>query len=121
MEKKNQSKYYRALVVTLIIVLRNIYQIFCPITLSKHMLTTSQYIAYQYNSVINTLMTLLRRVFYTTCIQDVNTVEDTMNLQLACFIKQGCKMFSVKKNLCIQGNIYQGKREITKFCNKLSM
>ena len=68
MEKKNQSKYYRALVVTLIIVLRNIYQIFCPITLSKHMLTTSQYIAYQYNSVINTLMTLLRRVFYTTCI-----------------------------------------------------
>ena len=45
---------------------RNIYQTFRPITLLKHMLITSQYVAQNYcliNSVINTLATLLRSVF----------------------------------------------------------
>ena len=31
-------------------------------------------------------------------------------------------VFFVKRNLCIQGNIYESKKkEIIKFCNKLSM
>ena len=41
MERKNQKKCYRARAVTLIIVFKNIYQIFCPITLLKHMLITN--------------------------------------------------------------------------------
>ena len=44
MERKNQNKCYRARAVTLIIVFKNIYQIFCPITLLKHMLITNQYV-----------------------------------------------------------------------------
>ena len=44
MERKNQNKCYRARAVTLIIVLTNIYQIFRPITLLKHMLTTNLYV-----------------------------------------------------------------------------
>ena len=66
MKRKNQNKCYRARVVTLIIVFKNIYQIFRPITLLKHMLITNQYVATNYyliNSVINTLTTLLRRIF----------------------------------------------------------
>ena len=43
-KKKNQNKCYRARAVTLIIVFKNIYQIFRPITLLKHMLITSQYV-----------------------------------------------------------------------------
>ena len=45
MKRKNQNKRYCARVVTLIIVLMNIYQIFRPITLLKHMLITNQYVA----------------------------------------------------------------------------
>ena len=44
MKRKNQNKCYRARAVTLIIVFRNIYQTFRPITLLKHMLKTSQYV-----------------------------------------------------------------------------
>ena len=44
MKRKNQNKYYRARAVTLIIVFQNIYQIFPPITLLKHMLITNQYV-----------------------------------------------------------------------------
>ena len=44
MKRKNQNKYYRACAVTLIIVFKNIYQIFRPITLLKHMLITSEYV-----------------------------------------------------------------------------
>ena len=44
-KRKNQNKCYHARVATLIIVLRNIYQIFRPITLLKHVLITNQYVA----------------------------------------------------------------------------
>ena len=45
MKRKNQNKCYRVHVVTLIIVLRNIYQIFRPITHLKNLLITNQYVA----------------------------------------------------------------------------
>ena len=44
MKRKNQSKCYRARAVTLIIVFKNIYQIFRPITLLKHMFIPNQYV-----------------------------------------------------------------------------
>ena len=44
MKRKNQNKCYHARAVTLIIVFRNIYQIFCPITHLKQMLITNQYV-----------------------------------------------------------------------------
>ena len=44
MKRKNQNKCYRARAVTLIIVFKNIYQMFRPITLLKHMLITNQYV-----------------------------------------------------------------------------
>ena len=44
MKRKDQNKCYHARAVTLIIVLKNIYQIFHPITLLKHMLITNQYV-----------------------------------------------------------------------------
>ena len=62
MKRKNQKKCYRARAVILIIVFKNIYQIFRPITLLRHMLITSQY-AQQMYCLINTLTTLLRRTF----------------------------------------------------------
>ena len=40
----NQNKYYRTRAVTLIIVFKNIYQIFRPTTLLKHILITNQYV-----------------------------------------------------------------------------
>ena len=43
-KKKNQNKCYRARAVTLITVIKNIYQIFRPITLVKHMLITNQHV-----------------------------------------------------------------------------
>ena len=43
MKRKVQNKCYRARAVTLIIVFKNIYQVFRPITLLKHMLLTNQY------------------------------------------------------------------------------
>ena len=66
MAKKNQNKCYCAHVVTLVIVFRNIYQIFCPITLLEHMLMTNKYVAYNYgliNGVINTSAKLLWNIF----------------------------------------------------------
>ena len=65
MKIKNQNKCYYARVVTLIIALTNIYQIFCPITLPKHML-----IANIYNTPSGD--------FYATRIQSINTLEHTM-------------------------------------------
>ena len=44
MKRKNESKCYHACAVTLIIVFKNMYQIFRPITLLKHMLITNQYV-----------------------------------------------------------------------------
>ena len=44
MKRKNQNKCYRTRAVTLIIVFKNIYQIFRPITLLKQMLITNQYV-----------------------------------------------------------------------------
>ena len=44
MKRKNQNKCYRARAVTLIIVFKNIYQIFRLITLLKQMLITNQYL-----------------------------------------------------------------------------
>ena len=44
MKRKSQTKCYRARGVTLITVFKNIYQIFHPITLLKHMLITNQYV-----------------------------------------------------------------------------
>ena len=44
MKRKNQNKCYRVCAVTLIIVFKNIYQIFRPITLLKHVLITNQYV-----------------------------------------------------------------------------
>ena len=61
MKRKNQNKCYRTRVVTLIIVFRNIYQIFRSITL-KYMLITNYCLT---NSVINILATL-RRTFVAT-------------------------------------------------------
>ena len=57
--------------------------------------------------------------FYTMCIQGMNTLEDTM--WPVTLLNEGEKCFFVKRNLCIQGNIYESKKEIIKFCNKLSM
>ena len=45
MRGKNGNKYHHARSATSIIVLRNIYQIFRPITLLKHMLIINQYVA----------------------------------------------------------------------------
>ena len=42
MKRKSQNKCYHTRAVTLIIVFKNIYQIFCPVTLLKHMLITNQ-------------------------------------------------------------------------------
>ena len=44
MKRKNQNKCYRTRTVNLIIVFKNIYQIFRSITLLKHMLITNQYV-----------------------------------------------------------------------------
>ena len=44
MKRKNQNKCYRARAVKLMIVFKNIYQIFCPVTLLKYMLIISQYV-----------------------------------------------------------------------------
>ena len=44
MKRKNQNKCYRARAVTLMIVFKNIYQIFPPITLVKCMFITNQYV-----------------------------------------------------------------------------
>ena len=63
MKRKNQNKCYRVCAVTLIIVFKNIYQIFRPITLLKHVnnqpIRATNYCLI--NSVINALTTLLRR------------------------------------------------------------
>ena len=48
MKRKTKNKCYCTRVVTLIIVFKNIYQIFRPITLLKHMLITNQYVATNY-------------------------------------------------------------------------
>ena len=63
MKRKNQNKCYRARAVILIIVFKNIYQLFRPITLLKHMLITNQCATNYYliNSLINALTTLLQR------------------------------------------------------------
>ena len=66
MKRKYQNKSYSARVVTLIIMFQNIYQIFRPIILLKHMLITNQYVAKNYcliNSVIKTLTAVLWRIF----------------------------------------------------------
>ena len=55
--------------------------------------------------------------FHTARIQDINTLQDTMRR----IIKRERKLFSVKMNLFIQGNMRVKKKEITKLCNKLSM
>ena len=55
MKRKSQNKSCRARVVTLVIVFRNIYQMFSPITLLKDMSITNEYVASNYcliNSVI---------------------------------------------------------------------
>ena len=44
MKRKNQNNCYRARAITLIIVFKNIDQIFRPITLLKHILITNQYV-----------------------------------------------------------------------------
>ena len=65
MKRKNQNKCYRARAVTLIIVFKNIYQIFPPITLLKHV-SNQSVCATNYcliNTVINTLTTFLQRTF----------------------------------------------------------
>ena len=62
--QKKKSK--QMLLRTLVIVFRNIYQIFRPITLLEHMLMTNKYVAYNYsliNGVINTSATLLWNIF----------------------------------------------------------
>ena len=66
MKRKYQNKSYSARVVTLIIMFQNIYQIFRPIIVLKHMLITNQYVAKNYcliNSVIKTLTAVLWRIF----------------------------------------------------------
>ena len=102
MKRKNQNKCYRAHVVTLVIVFKNIYQIFRPVTLPKHMLITNQYFTTNYyliNSVINTFTTLLRRIFNTTRIQGLKTLIQCEDLQFSFFIKLRKKMFPVTRNL----------------------
>ena len=64
MKRKSQNKCYRARVVTLIIMFKNIYQIFCPVTLLKHMLITNQYVATTYCLINSVMTTLLRRILY---------------------------------------------------------
>ena len=113
MKRKNQNKNYCARDVTLIIVLNNIYQIFHPITLLKHMLITNQYLATNYcliNSVINTLTTFPRRI-YTTPIQGLKTLEDNAKTcSFPALLNEGEKCF-LSKGTCVRV-----KKEI-KFCN----
>ena len=132
MKRKNQKKYHCTRVVTLIIVFRNIYQIFRPITLFKHMLITNQYATTNdclIKSIINNLITLLRRIFI-LCVFETSKLWKIRceDLQLSCFInsfmrsksmdwflydnglrhervKQERKIFSVMRNLFIQGNM----------------
>ena len=60
--------------------------------------------------------------FYTAHIQDINTSEDTMRKTVTfLFYERREKIFSVKMNLFIQGNICESKKRIIKFCNKLSV
>ena len=47
--------------------------------------------------------------FYTMCIQGMNTLEDTM--WPVTLLNEGEKCFFVKRNLCIQGNIYESKKK----------
>ena len=64
--KQKIKKILPTRVVTLMLVFLNIYEIFCPMTLLKHMLITNQYFAKSYyliNSVIITLTALLRWIF----------------------------------------------------------
>ena len=122
MKRKNQNKCYRAWVATLIIMCRNIYQIFCSITLLKHLLITNQYVTQNYcltNSVINTLTALLQRIF-TLRVFKAQTLQKIQweDLQLSCFIKRGRNLFSVKRNLLI---CESKKKKKKKFCNKLSV
>ena len=63
MKRKNQNKFYRPRVVTLIIVFRYVYQMFRQIILLKHMLTTNQYDAWNYFLINNVLTTHLRKIF----------------------------------------------------------
>ena len=66
MKRKNQNKYYCVRVVTLIIAFVNIYKVFRPITLLKHILITNKFVAENsclLNSVINTLTTLVCWIF----------------------------------------------------------
>ena len=53
--RKNQNKCYRARVVTLIIVFRNIYEIFRPILLLQYLLITNQYVASNYCLINNVI------------------------------------------------------------------
>ena len=65
-EKKKSKQVLPRTRVNLIIVFKNIYQMFRPVTFHKHMLITDQYIATNYyfiNSAIDTLTTLLWRIF----------------------------------------------------------
>ena len=65
MKRENHNKCYRARAVTLIIVFKNIYQIFRPITLLKHMYQSICATNYcLINCVINTVTTFLRRTLY---------------------------------------------------------
>ena len=67
MKRKNKKKYYRACLVTLIIMFINIDQMFHPIKLLKHVLVTNQDDTPSVD-------------FYTARIQGMNTLEDAMRI-----------------------------------------
>ena len=84
MKRKNQKKCYRARVVILMIVFTNIYHF--------NIYTPSE-------------------DFCTTRIQGLKTLEDTMRRPAAfLFTKRGRNMFSVIRNLFIQGNMCESKK-----------
>ena len=121
MKRKNQNKYNRARVVTLIIMFRNVYQIFRPVTLLKNLLITNQYVTCNYcliNSEINALTTLLWRIFmyaYSRHKHFGRYNGKTCNLPF---------LSNEGKNCFLSNGIYSSlrvKKEIIKSCNKLSM
>ena len=112
MKRKNQTKCYRVRAVTLIIVFKNIYQIFPPITLLKHV-NNQSICATNYcliNRVINTLPTLLRKTFVLRVFKASKLWKiQCEDLQLSYFTKRGRNMFSVIRNLFIQWNMCESK------------
>ena len=111
-KEKKQNKCYRAPAVTLILCLKISIKYFVKSHFSNMLITTICATNYcLINSVINTLTTLLRRTFLLCVLRAYKLWKmQCEDLQLSYFTKRGRNMFSVIRNLFIQGNMCQGKK-----------